>query len=48
MTLLALDGSTIGEQEIALTAPAVNQSAPFEAKAKMAGELAGWKYVIVK
>jgi tetratricopeptide (TPR) repeat protein len=48
MTLLALDGSTIGEQEIALTSPAVNQSAPFEAKAKMAGELAGWKYVIVK
>lgn len=48
MTLLALDSSVIGEQEIAVAAPAVDQSAPFEAKTKMAGELAGWKYVIVK
>lgn len=48
MTLLALDGSVIGEQEIAVTAPAADQSVPFETTTKMAGELAGWKYVITK
>jgi tetratricopeptide (TPR) repeat protein len=48
MTLLGLDGSAIGEQEITVTAPATDKSAPFEATAKMAGELAGWKYVVMK
>lgn len=47
-TLLGLDGTTVGEQDIAVTAPAVGQTAPFEATTKITGEVAGWKYEIAK
>jgi hypothetical protein len=46
VALLTLDGSTAGEQEILITAPAVNQEATFEAVTKTVGDVAGWKYVV--
>jgi cytochrome c-type biogenesis protein CcmH/NrfG len=46
--LLGLDGSVVGEEDAIVTAPAVQQSAPFELKTKLTGELAAWKYEIRK
>ena len=46
--LLGLNGSVVGEQDAVIAAPAVQQSAPFELKATMTGELAAWKYEIRK
>ncbi|HEX6558893.1 MAG TPA: tetratricopeptide repeat protein [Longimicrobiales bacterium] len=45
-TLLGMDGASIGEQDIMITAPAVGQTAPFEVKVKTSGDVAGWKYAI--
>jgi tetratricopeptide (TPR) repeat protein len=45
-TLLGLDGSVVGRQDITVTAPEADQTIPFEAKAPITGEVAGWKYVV--
>ncbi|HEX6135666.1 MAG TPA: tetratricopeptide repeat protein [Longimicrobiales bacterium] len=45
-TLLALDGTTVGQHEVSVNAPAAEQTAQFEAQATVTGEVAGWKYVI--
>ena len=47
-TLLDLKGATVGEQEVTVAAPAAEASAPFEVAAKTTGEVAGWKYAVVK
>jgi tetratricopeptide (TPR) repeat protein len=46
--LLGLDGSQVGEQEVTATVGAVEESTSFEAKVVPTGEVAGWKYSIVK
>jgi len=48
ITLLGIDGSTVGQQEVTVAAPATGQTAPFEAKAAVTGEVAGWKYEVLK
>ena len=48
MTLLGLTGSPVGEEEVSVTAPAAQQTAKFEMRTKLNGELAAWKYQIVK
>ncbi|MGH7465367.1 MAG: hypothetical protein ACREK1_09340, partial [Longimicrobiales bacterium] len=45
-TLLDLEGGVVGEQDIAVTAPAAEATVPFEATAAVTGEVAGWKYVV--
>ncbi|MGQ0815677.1 MAG: tetratricopeptide repeat protein [Gemmatimonadota bacterium] len=46
MTLLGMDGGAVSEHEIIVTAPAVNEEVQFESKAKLDGDIAGWKYVL--
>lgn len=46
VTVLGVDGAPIGEQEFTVTAPAAEATAPFEGKAAITGEVAGWKYVV--
>lgn len=46
VTLLGVDGKNIGEQEITVAAPAVSETAAFEAKIPITADLAGRKYVI--
>lgn len=45
-TLLGIDGRVIGEQELTVPAPAKEQTAAFEGKIPVTGEIAGWKYAI--
>lgn len=44
--LIALDGSTIGEQDITVTAPAPEAETPFEGAVKVTGDVGAWKYVV--
>lgn len=46
ITLIGLDGNTVGDLLIPLNAPAANATTDFEMKTKVTGEVAGWKYVI--
>lgn len=48
VTLLALDGRTIGGDEFAIAAPAADLTTPFELTMKVTGEVAAWKYEILK
>ena len=48
LTLVNPSGATIGTQEITVTAPAADQSTTFEGKTPITGEIAGWKYEVVK
>jgi tetratricopeptide (TPR) repeat protein len=43
-TLLDLNGAAIGQQDIAVVAPAPEQTVPFEATATVTGEAVGWRY----
>lgn len=46
-TILARDGSVLGTQEVTVTAPAAQESVPFELTAAVKGaDVGGWKYVI--
>lgn len=46
VTLLGIDGSIAGQQEIILKAPAIDEDVAFEGVAKISGDVAGWKYVV--
>ena len=48
ITLVGVGGSEIGTQEFTVTAPAAEQSASFEGKVPTTGEVAGWKYQVIK
>ncbi len=48
VTLIGASGSPIGTQDFTVTAPAAEQNAMFEGKAPVTGEVAGWKYEVVK
>jgi cytochrome c-type biogenesis protein CcmH/NrfG len=48
VTLLGLNGAVVGEQDAIVNAPAAQQSADFEMKAKLTGEMAAWKYEMRK
>jgi tetratricopeptide (TPR) repeat protein len=48
VTLLGINGSPVGQQEITVAAPAAEQTADFENKVAVTGEVAGWKYEVVK
>lgn len=48
VTLIAMDGSVAGEQEIVVNAPPANADATFEGKMKVTGDVAGWKYSLRK
>jgi tetratricopeptide (TPR) repeat protein len=48
VTLLSLEGATVGTQEITIAAPAKDATAPIDAKAAITGEVAGWRYEVVK
>jgi tetratricopeptide (TPR) repeat protein len=45
-TLLGIDGSTIGQHTVTVTAPAADEEKDFEVAAPMNGELAGWRYTV--
>lgn len=48
VTLLGLSGNPVGEQEIPLNAPAAEQTVPFEGRVKLTGDIAAWKYELLK
>ena len=48
ITLLGATGTAIGSHEFTVAAPAVDATATFEGKIPVTGEVAGWKYEIVK
>ncbi|MGH7459427.1 MAG: hypothetical protein ACRERX_17150 [Pseudomonas sp.] len=48
VTLVGIAGVAIGTQEFTITAPAAEQTAPFEGKVPTTGEVAGWKYEVIK
>lgn len=48
VALIGMDGNEIGGQEIQVNAPAADQTAPFETPVKLTGDIAAWKYEIVK
>lgn len=48
VALIGMDGTEVGGQEIQMNAPAADQSAPFETQVKLTGDIAAWKYEIVK
>jgi tetratricopeptide (TPR) repeat protein len=45
-TLLDTQGGEIGTEDIAVTAPAADETVPFETTTTVDGEVAGWKYEI--
>ena len=47
VTVIGVDGNPVGEQEFTVTAPAAEATAPFEGKAAITGEVAGWRYVVI-
>ncbi|MGQ0562234.1 MAG: hypothetical protein ACT443_10205 [Gemmatimonadota bacterium] len=47
-TLLSLAGDVVGQQEVAVNAPAADLTVPFEAETKVSGEVAAWKYEVVQ
>jgi tetratricopeptide (TPR) repeat protein len=48
VTLLGSNGQPVGQQEITIAAPAAEQTATFDNKVAVTGEVAGWKYEVVK
>jgi tetratricopeptide (TPR) repeat protein len=46
ISMLGLDGSSVGEQEIVVTAPALKEEVKFQAVVKTTGDVAGWKYAV--
>ena len=48
LTLLGIDGNSVGQGDIAITAPAAEADATFEGSIPVTGEIAGWKYEIVQ
>lgn len=47
-TLLGFDGTSVGEAEVTVNAPAVKAEAPFTVATKATKDIAGWKYDVVK
>lgn len=45
-TLIGLDGRVLAEQDVTVAAGEPEAETPFEAQAEVAGEIAGWKYVL--
>jgi tetratricopeptide (TPR) repeat protein len=48
MILIGTAGTPVGQLEITIAAPAADQTANFENEIAVTGEVAGWKYEIVK
>jgi tetratricopeptide (TPR) repeat protein len=48
LTLVGSAGAPIGSQEFTVSAPAKDQSAKLEGKVAITGEVAGWKYEVLK
>jgi tetratricopeptide (TPR) repeat protein len=46
VSMLGLDGSSVGEQEVVVNAPAAKEEVKFQAVVKTTGDVAGWKYVV--
>jgi tetratricopeptide (TPR) repeat protein len=46
-TIVDPSGAAIGTHDVTVTAPAADQTVPFESIAPLDGEVAGWKYVVV-
>lgn len=46
MTLIGADGSTVGEGDITVTAPAADAAVQFEGSVPVTGDIAGWKYQV--
>ncbi len=46
LTLLDMDGQTIGEGDITVTAPAADASVEFQGSIPVTGDIAGWKYQV--
>lgn len=46
-SLLDPEGATIGTHDVTVTAPAADQTVPFESTTTVEGEMAGWKYEVV-
>lgn len=46
MTLLGMEGQTIGEGDITVTAPAADTSVEFQGTIPVTGDIAGWKYEV--
>ncbi|CAN5746358.1 hypothetical protein BH23GEM10_BH23GEM10_12480 [soil metagenome] len=47
LTLVNMDGETVGEDVVAVAAPAVDESVTFEVTLDATGEIAGWRYEVV-
>lgn len=47
-TLVDLDGETIGEQTITVNAPAADGAVSFEGSVNAEGDIAGWRYTVVR
>ena len=47
-TLVDIEGNQVGEGAVTATAPAAEQTVPFESTASVTGEVAGWKYTIAQ
>jgi Flp pilus assembly protein TadD len=45
-TLVGIEGQVIGQQVVAVPAPAADQTTRFEVSIPITGELAGWRYVV--
>ena len=41
-----IEGNAVGEGTVTATAPAAEQTIPFEGTAPVTGEVAGWKYTV--
>jgi tetratricopeptide (TPR) repeat protein len=48
VTLLALNGQPIGSGEVTVNAPAADLTAPFELMTKVTGEVAAWRYELIR
>ena len=48
VTLLGPAGTPIGTTDVSVAAPAAEQTATFEGKVAITGEIAGWKYEVIK
>jgi tetratricopeptide (TPR) repeat protein len=47
LTLVGVEGETVGEGEITVSAPAADEDATFEGSIPVTGEIAGWRYQVV-
>ena len=48
LTLVGIEGETVGEGEITVTAPAAEAEATFEGSIPVTGDIAGWRYEVVR